>query len=58
MRLAEARKRAKLTQRTVAEKLKVTPAAISLWESGQTNPKTELLPEIAKLDGVKIDDLF
>ena len=48
----------KYTQEEVAEKLGVTAQSVSRWECGNTLPDVLLLPEIAKLYGVLVDDLF
>lgn len=48
----------KYTQEDVAEKLSVTPQSVSRWECGNTLPDVLLLPEIAELYGVLVDDLF
>lgn len=48
----------KYTQEEVAEKLSVTAQSVSRWECGNTLPDVLLLPEIAKLYGVMVDDLF
>lgn len=48
----------KFTQEEVAEKLCVTAQTVSRWECGNTLPDVLLLPEIAKLYGVLVDDLF
>lgn len=48
----------KYTQEEVAEKLCVTAQSVSRWECGTTLPDVLLLPEIAKLYGVLVDDLF
>lgn len=57
-RLQTARKRHKLTQSEVAEKLNVSFQAVSLWERGETTPEVEKLMEIADLYGVTIDWLL
>lgn len=46
------------TQEEVAEKLRVTAQSVSRWECGTTLPDVLLLPEIAQLYGVIVDDLF
>lgn len=46
------------TQEYVAEKLCVSSQAVSRWECGNTLPDVLLLPEIAELYGVLVDDLF
>ena len=48
----------KYTQEYVAEKLCVTAQSVSRWECGNTLPDVLMLPEIAKLYGVLVDDLF
>lgn len=47
-----------LTQEQVAELLMVSAQSVSRWECGNTSPDVMLLPEIAKLYGVTIDDLY
>ena len=48
----------KYTQEEVAEKLCVTAQTVSRWECGTTLPDVLLLPKIAELYGVLVDDLF
>ncbi len=48
----------KLTQEQVAEKLGVSAQAVSRWETSVTFPDIMLLPEISRLYGVLVDDLF
>jgi len=48
----------KYTQEEVAEKLCVTAQSVSRWECGNTMPDVLLLPEIANLYGIMVDDLF
>lgn len=58
MSFRTARKKAGLTLRQVAEKLNVTDAAVAQWESGATAPRTKLLPLIAEVYGVSVDELL
>ena len=46
------------TQEQVANALNVSAKAVSRWECGTTMPDVMLLPEIAKLYCVTVDDLF
>ncbi len=46
------------TQEQVAEKLCVTAQTVSRWECGTTLPDVLMLPEIAKVYGIVVDDLF
>lgn len=48
----------RLTQEQAAEKLGVSAQSVSRWETAATLPDVMLLPEIAKLYGVLVDDLF
>ena len=47
-----------LTQAELAEKIGVSAQSVSRWETGATFPDILLLPELAKLYGVLVDDLF
>ena len=47
-----------LTQEQSAEKLGVSAQSVSRWETGATLPDVLLLPEIARLYNVLVDDLF
>jgi len=47
-----------LTQEQAAKKLGVSAQSVSRWETGVTFPDILLLPEIAKLYNVLVDDLF
>ena len=48
----------KLTQGQIAEKLGVSCQAVSKWENNINAPDILLLPEIAKIFDVSIDELF
>ncbi len=47
-----------LTQRALAYKLRVSVQAVSKWEQERSLPDITLLPDIAKLFSVSIDQLF
>lgn len=47
-----------LTQEDVADHLGITKAAVSKWECGHSFPDMALMPEIATLFAVSLDDLF
>lgn len=55
--LADLRKAKKLSQAQVAEKLFVTPQAVSRWERGETEPDVETLVKIAQIYGVGVSEL-
>lgn len=52
------RKRNGLTQEDLAQKLDVSPQAISKWENGHSLPETALLPQLAKLLNSSIDSIL
>lgn len=54
----DARKKAGLTQDEVAKVLGVTPASVSMWETGRMMPRAYLLPKIATLYGCTIEELM
>lgn len=47
-----------LTQENLSELLNVSAQSVSRWESGVCYPDTELLPAIANLFGVTLDELM
>lgn len=57
-RIAALRKEKGFKQDELAEKLGVSPQAVSKWENDLTCPDISLLPELAKMLGVSIDELL
>ena len=47
-----------MTQEQAAEMLKVSAQTVSRWECGTTLPDADILPEVARLYCVTVDDLF
>lgn len=47
-----------LTQRDIAERLNVKQSAVSMWETGESNPRADMLPKIATILGCTIDELM
>ena len=58
MRIAAYRKQKGMKQDDLAEKLGVSPQAVSKWENDQTCPDISLLPKLAELLGVSVDELL
>lgn len=56
--IALERKKLGLTQDGLAQKLGVTNQAVSKWESDQSCPDILLLPRIADIFGITMDELF
>ncbi len=52
------REKANLTQEEVASKLGVGRTTVSMWESGMSMPRADLLPDLARLLSCRIDDLY
>ena len=58
MRIRELRRAADMTQNQLADNMGVTQNAVSNWETEVCLPRTRQLPELAKLFGCTIDELF
>lgn len=58
MSFKSAREKSGMTQQDLATALDVDQSTVSLWEIGKTRPRAKLLPKIAKLLGVTIDELM
>ena len=56
--IAELRKKSNLTQEELANMLGVSPQAVSKWENDAACPDISLLPKIAEIFGVTIDELM
>lgn len=56
--IARLRKGNKYTQEQLAEKLKVSPQAVSKWENGNAVPEIPMLCEISKLFNCSVDRLL
>ena len=56
--IAFLRKQKGLTQEELANALGVTNQAVSKWESAQCCPDIQLLPDLAKIFDVSIDELI
>lgn len=57
-RISSLRKEKGITQEEIAEKLGVTPQAVSKWENDISYPDILLLPQIAQMLGVTVDELL
>ena len=56
--ISQLRRQAGMTQEELASKLGVTNQAVSKWESAQCCPDIALLPDIARLFGLTVDELL
>ena len=57
-KIRQLRAKAGLTQEQLAERLGIGPQSVSKWETGVAMPDISLLPTLAEVFGVTIDDLF
>ena len=57
-KLRNHRKKLGMTQEDVAEKVGVSPQAISKWESGNGSPDISNLPVLAETLGISVDELL
>ena len=57
-RIGTLRRQKGLKQDEIAEIMSVSPQAVSKWENDQTCPDITLLPQLAKLLGVSVDELL
>lgn len=56
--IKQLRFRASMTQEQLAEKLGISPQSVSKWENEISMPDISLLPTIAEIFGVSVDELF
>lgn len=57
-RIADKQRKIGLTQDQLAEKVGVSPQAVSKWENNFSCPDIGLLPSLADLFGISIDELL
>ena len=58
MQVKRLRESKNMTQSEIALALGVNRTAVSMWETGDSMPRAELLPQLAKVLGGTIDELF
>lgn len=57
-RITQLRKERAMTQEQLAQELGITAQAVSKWENGQSYPDILLLPKLAEVYGVRVDELL
>lgn len=57
-KIKQLREAANMSQRELAARLRVSQVAVVNWERGIANPSWERAPELARVLGCSIDDLF
>lgn len=56
--IADCRKKEKLTQAKLAEKLSITDRAISKWETGKAMPDSSIMLELCEILNISVNDLL
>lgn len=56
--LKAARVNAKMTQKDVAETIRVSPASVSKWESYKASPPADAFAALCRLYDVSMNDIF
>lgn len=56
--IAELRKEKGMTQKELADKLHITDKAVSKWERNVACPDTALIPRLAEILGISIEELM
>ena len=56
--IAERRKSRNLTQQELGTVMGVTRTTVSMWESGASLPRANLLPKLAEVLGCTVDELL
>ena len=57
-RIAALRRQAGMNQAELAQRLKISPSAIGMYEQGRREPSADMLVEMAALFGVSLDYLL
>lgn len=57
-RIAALRRRAGLSQAELADRLKISPSAVGMYEQGRREPSVETLVEMSRLFGISTDFLL
>lgn len=52
------RKEASLSQQEIADKLGVSQQCVAKWESGESLPRADKLPQLAEILGCTVDELL
>jgi len=47
-----------MTQRELADMLNITDKAVSKWERGMACPDTQLIPKVAEILGISVEELM
>ena len=58
VKISQRRKELGLTQKDLAEKLNISDKTLSRWETGKQIPDSLIIPEIAKVLDISINEIY
>lgn len=58
MSIASLRQSKGLTQQNLADELNINRSTVAMWEAGESFPRADKLPILARILGCTINDLF
>ena len=58
MNIKQKRMSLKMTQDVLADRMNVSRTTVAMWETGAAMPRADKLPELAKILGCEVSDLF
>ena len=58
MSIKTVRESKNLTQQYIANELGISRSSVAMWETGEAMPRADKLPELARILGCTIDELF
>ena len=58
MSIKTVRESKNLTQQYIANELGISRTSVAMWETGEAMPRADRLPELARILGCTIDELF
>jgi len=56
--ISELRKKASMTQQGLANRINVTDKAVSKWERGVSTPDIDVIPKLAEIFGITVEELM
>lgn len=58
MSIKTVRESKNLTQQYIANELGISRTSVAMWETGEAMPRADKLPDLARILGCTIDELF
>lgn len=58
MSISSRRQSKGLTQQRLADELRINRSTVAMWEAGESFPRADKLPQLARILGCTISDLF